>query len=115
LVFAIALGGCAAPAVIGTVSTGSPSPATTDATPVDPVLARSLEAAADGARIRHQLVNGVEGSLVIGPIYQSGRGVPCRLGRASPAEAGAATPISYPFCRIGNQWYAMKPVVISGY
>jgi hypothetical protein len=115
LSIALGVGGCAsAPAMIGTVS-GVAAPATTDATAVDPGLAQSLETAPSGARIIYRLPDGFERALVIGPLYQSGRGVPCRLGRAGPPLFGASVPTTYPFCRIDNQWYAMKPVVISGY
>ncbi len=112
---ALALGGCAEPAVIGTVSTGAPAPSSTDAVPVDPALAQSLETAANGARVYYRLADGSEGVLIIGPLYPSGRGLPCRLGRVNPPEPGSTVPSSYPFCRIGNQWFAMRPVVISGY
>jgi hypothetical protein len=115
LVLALALAGCAGPAVLGTVSTGAPAPPTTDASPVDSAIAQSLETAPDGSRISYQPADGLGGSMVIGPLYQSGRGIPCRLGRAGPPATGYPVPTSYPFCRIGGQWYAMKPVVISGY
>jgi hypothetical protein len=115
LALGLALAGCAGPAVLGTVSTGVPAPATTDASPVDSAGAQNLETAPDGSRINYRPAGGFGDSLVIGPLYQSGRGVPCRLGRAGPPATGYPVPTSYPFCRIGGQWYAMKPVVISGY
>jgi hypothetical protein len=115
LSLALALGGCAGPAVIGTVSTGGPAPASTDAVPVDAALAQSLETAANGARVYYRLADGSEGVLIIGQLYPSGRGLPCRLGRVNSPEPGPTVPSSYPFCRIGNQWFAMRPVVISGY
>lgn len=115
LLLVLALAGCAGPAVIGTVSTGAPAAATTDATPVDPALAQSLETEPNGSRISYPPADGIGGSLVIGPLYQSGRGVPCRLGRAGPPATEYPVPTSYPFCRIGSQWYAMKPAVVSGY
>lgn len=116
LVFAIALSSCAmAPAIIGSVPPAQPTPATTDATVIDAGLSHSLETAPAGTPIVYRLANGAVGSLVIGPLYHSGRGVPCRLGRSYQPSLGSAVPTSYPFCRIGSQWYAMKPVVISGY
>jgi hypothetical protein len=115
LLLAVACGGCGTPAVIGELEPGGPPPETTDSTAVGPEVARILEGGSAGQSLRYRLVNGSEAIFVLGPIYQSSRGLPCRIGHVSPAEAGNASPTSYPFCRIGNQWYAMKPVVVSGY
>lgn len=115
LLLAAAVGGCATSLVVGPPLPGEIAPATVDSTAVDAGLARVLESGSAGERIRYRLVDGREAWLALGPIYQSSRGVPCRVGRTSAAEAGAANPTSYPFCRIENQWYATSPVVISGY
>ena len=111
----LVVGGCAAPAYVGTLPTGSSAPVATDGAPVDSGLAPTLEHAAAGATITYRPVQGGEERLVLGPLYQSARGVPCRLGRLSLAEVGGVTLNSYPFCRFGNEWYAMRPVVVSGY
>jgi hypothetical protein len=114
LSLALALAGCAGPAVIGPLP-GWSLPAPTDATPVDPAQAQTLENAGAGASFRYPLARGGDGYLVLGPLYQSGRGVPCRLGRLGPSGIVSTTLNTYPFCRFGNQWYAMRPVVVSGY
>ena len=111
----LVVGGCAAPAYVGTLPTGSSAPVTTDSSLIDSGLAQTLQNAAAGETLRYRLVEGSEEMLVLGPLYQSARGVPCRLGRLGPAEVGGATVNSYPFCRFGNDWYAMRPVVVSGY
>jgi hypothetical protein len=115
LSLAAALGGCAAPAVIGGLPGAALPPAPIDGAPVDPALGQTLSTAGAGATFRYRLAGGDEGYFVLGPLYESGRGVPCRLGRLSPAEIASASLNSYPFCRFGDQWYAMRPVVISGY
>jgi hypothetical protein len=115
LMLAVACGGCGTPAVIGQPEVGGPAPETTDSTAVAPEVARILEAGIAGQGLPYRLVNGSPATFVLGPIYQSSRGLPCRIGRVSPGEAANASPTSYPFCRIGTQWYAMKPVVVSGY
>jgi hypothetical protein len=114
LTVAFALGGCAGPAVIGALPSGPSAPVATDAAPVDSSLARTLETATAGTTFGYRLVDGGEGSFVLGPLYQSGRGVPCRVGRLSPAEIAGVSLNTYPFCRFGDQWYAMRPVVVSG-
>lgn len=115
LLLAAVVGGCAHNLVVGPPLPGEIPPATADSTPVDAGLTRVLDSGTAGERIRYRLVDGREAWFALGPVYQSSRGVPCRIGRVSPAEAGTANPTSYPFCRIENQWYAMRPVVISGY
>jgi hypothetical protein len=115
LALAAALGGCAGPAVIGGLPAPPLPPAATDGSPVDPALGQTLSTAGAGATFRYQVAGGGEGYFVLGPLYQSGRGVPCRIGRLSSAEIAGVTLNSYPFCRFGDQWYAMRPVVISGY
>jgi len=74
-----------------------------------------LAAGTAGQRLLYRLVQGGDAWLVLGPIFYSSRGVPCRIGRVTLTETGSAGPTSYPFCQIGAQWYAMKPVVVSGY
>jgi hypothetical protein len=116
LLLVIAVGGCGAPAVIGHPWMGeSPPPMATDGISVPPDLAQILQAGTPGQRLRYRLVQGGEAWFVLGPIFYSSRGVPCRIGRVSLPGAGNASPTSYPFCQIGEQWYAMKPVVVSGY
>jgi hypothetical protein len=115
LLLAVACGGCGTPAVIGPPEPGAPPSETTDSTAVGPDVARILELGTAGQSLRYRLVNGGEANFVLGPIYQSSRGLLCRIGRVSPDEAGYAGPTSYPFCRIDNRWYAMKPVVVGGY
>jgi hypothetical protein len=108
-------GGCAAPAFVGTLSAGASAPAATDGSLVDSGLAPTLQNAVAGTTFDYRPVQGGEELLVLGPLYQSARGVPCRLGRLSPADFGSVSLNSYPFCRFGNDWYAMRPVVVSGY
>lgn len=115
LSLAAALGGCAGPAVIGGLPGAPLPPAPVDGEPVDSALGQTLSTAGVGATLRYRLAGGGEAYFVLGPLYQSGRGVPCRLGRLSPAEIASSSLNSYPFCRFGDQWYAMLPVVISGY
>lgn len=115
LLLSIACAGCGTPAVIGDTTPGEPPPVTTDTTPVGPEVAGILDGRTGGPELRYRLVNGIVARLELGPIYQSSRGPLCRIGHVSPAEAGNASPTGYPFCRIGNQWYAMRPVVVSGY
>ncbi len=119
LLLAVALAGCAARFEPGpSASGGQPEPAAAtpaDSTPVDAGASRILEAGSAGQRLRYRLADGREAWLVLGPIYQSSRGLPCRIGRMSTADTGNAGPASYPFCRWGDRWYEMKPVVVSGY
>lgn len=111
----IAVGGCAGPAVIGGLPGAPLPPAATDGAPVDPAVGQTLETAGAGATIRYRLAGGGEAYFVLGPLYQSGRGVPCRIGQLSPAEVAGVSVSTYPFCRFGDQWYAMRAVVVSGY
>jgi hypothetical protein len=111
----LALGGCAGPAVIGGLPGAALPPVATDGAPVDPALGQTLATAGAGATFSYRLAGGGAGVFVLGPLYQSGRGVPCRIGRLSPAEVAGVNLNAYPFCRFGDQWYAMRPVVVSGY
>ena len=111
----IALGGCgsryseavdvtpAAPAVPAVVSRGSPLP---------PPAAQVLEHGPAGARLDYAQPSGVPVAVVLGPPYQSGLQVPCRVGR--PRIGVGAKLDAFVFCRQGDAWYAMPPVVISG-
>ena len=93
----------------------TPGSAPENATPVDPGVAQTLEHGTAGERLQYKSAEGRQLSLVLGPIYTSARGVPCRLGRAGRVGASGASPTSYPFCRLDNGWYEVTPVVISGY
>jgi hypothetical protein len=93
---------------------GDSGAASAGGTPVTEDAARILNAAADG-QLRYRLLDGRVAVLVLGPIQQSGLGEPCRIGRLSPGEVGAARPTAYAFCRHGDHWYEMTPVVVSGY
>ncbi len=115
---ALALFGCGGYSQTNTIAGLLPPAALSapeDATQVDPGVAQILEHGTAGERLQYQSADGRRLSLVLGPLYSSARGVPCRLGRASHLEAGGASPTSYPFCRLDNGWYEVKPVVISGY
>jgi hypothetical protein len=91
----------AAPAVPAVVSRGSPLP---------PPVAQVLEHAPTGARLDYRQPNGAPVAVVLGAPYQSGLQVPCRMGR----PGGGYQAEALVFCRQGNEWYAMPPVVVSG-
>ena len=78
-------------------------------------LRKSSNTESRGERLQYRTSDGRLVSLALGPVYSSARGVPCRLGRLDRIEPGVAAPTSYPFCRIDNRWYEMRPVVVSGY
>jgi hypothetical protein len=115
LAVVILVGGCSnLPGPQITLPAPPPGAAPQDATPVDEGLARILEHGG-GERLQYRTAEGRSVSLALGPIYASARGAPCRLGRSDRIEPGVLAPTSYPFCRIDNRWYAMRPVVVSGY
>ena len=110
----VALGGCgsrstivdttpAVPAVPAVISRGSPVP---------PPAAQQLEHAPAGARLDYARPDGPPVAVVLGPMYQSGLQVPCRIGR--PGPGGTARADAFVFCRQGTEWYSMPPVVVSG-
>lgn len=76
-------------------------------------VAQTLNAAPPGGSLPYQLADGRPASFVLGPVFQSGRGVPCRVGRLNPREVRSGDPTEYPFCRQGDQWFEMTPVVVS--
>ena len=90
-----------APAIPAVVSRGSPLP---------PPTAQVLGQAPIGARLDYRQPNGAPVLLVLGAPYQSGLQVPCRIGR----PGGGYRPQVFVFCRQGDEWYAMPPVVVSG-
>jgi hypothetical protein len=90
---------------------GPPSPAR--GSPVPPAAAQILDSAPAGGRLDYHLADGRRATFVLGASYQSGWQVPCRIGRVK-ADASNG-PTAYAFCHQGDQWYAMTPVVVSGY
>jgi hypothetical protein len=97
-----------------TAPTGPAPSVATRGSPVPPDTAQLLNSAPAGARVNYRLSDGRGLSLALGPVYDSGMKVPCRLGRAGSGEPGSGNPTVYAFCRDGNQWYQTTPVVISG-
>jgi hypothetical protein len=112
-VIVAALAGCGIVAGPGT-QTAPPQPVSAG-TPVTADTARILADAPTGGRLTYRLVGGFSAVLVLGPIQQSGLGEVCRIGRVNASEVGPARPTAYAFCRRGDQWYEMTPVVVSGY
>lgn len=113
----VALGGCAtgyrlwATDADAAASTGPSVPAVASrGAPVPPPAAAVLEHAPAGARLAYRSPDGVPIDLILGPTYQSGLQVPCRMGRPGIGSDRGA----HVFCLQDNQWYAMPPVVISG-
>lgn len=94
---------------------GPPVSVSTRGVAVPPDIAQALSGAPAGARINYRLPDGRMLSLALGPSYESGLAVPCRIGRAAPGEEGGASPGGYAFCNSGSQWYQMNPVLMSGY
>jgi hypothetical protein len=84
------------------------------ARPVAAPVAAALDSSPNGARLDYA-VSGRPVSFTLGSVYQSGLQVPCRIGRLNGGGGRSDTPTTYAFCRDGNQWYEMPPVVISGY
>lgn len=76
-------------------------------------VAQALSAAPPGGSLRYQLADGRPASFTLGAVFQSGRGVPCRVGQINPREVGSGNPTEYAFCRQGDRWFAMTPVVVS--
>lgn len=93
----------AVPAVPAVPSRGNPLP---------PPAAQVLEHSPAGARLDYARPNGLPVAVILGPMYQSGLQVPCRIGR--PGIGGGARTDAFVFCRQGTEWYAMPPVVVSG-
>lgn len=83
--------------------------------PVDAAAGQILESAPTGARFDYRLPNGRTAVFTLGAVYESGLQAACRLGKTRAAGSPSGSPASYPFCRYGAQWYAMPPVVVSGY
>ena len=74
-----------------------------------------LEKGEAGTSIKYRVEGGAELELVLGPKYESARGLVCRTGHVNGAAVSAGSPTSYAFCRIAGKWHAMRAVVISGY
>jgi hypothetical protein len=95
----------------------APSPAgppvPTRGVPVPAAAGRVLDSAPDGGRLDYQLPDGRPAAFVLGGVFQSGLQVPCRIGRLG--GSGGEVSGTYAFCRQGDQWYAMPPVVVSGF
>jgi hypothetical protein len=108
--------GCAtnSPAVVAPPGGGLPAPGPSRDTAVPPDSARILANAPPGGRLRYRLLDGTPVVLVLGPVYESGLLVPCRVGHASGAGLTGDSPRDYVFCQQGDRWYAMPPVVVSG-
>lgn len=85
------------------------------ATPVPPAIGHVLGTAPRGEPLDYQIAGGRTVGLVLGPPYNSGLGVPCRIGHVGVAGYADGAPTAYAFCHSGNQWYEMDPVVVSGY
>jgi hypothetical protein len=83
--------------------------------PVPAAAGRVLDSAPTGGRLDYQLPDGRPAAFVLGGVFQSGLQVPCRVGRLGPGGSGGNVPGTYAFCRQGDQWYAMPPVVLSGF
>jgi hypothetical protein len=113
------LQGCgAAHAVFGThAPAAAPQdvPLPVRGTPVPPAVARALDVAPAGGRVDYPLAQGAQVSLVLGPLYQSAWAVPCRVGTVSGVGIAGGSPTAFAFCREGEQWHEMPPVVVSGY
>jgi len=83
--------------------------------PVPTGAADILDSAPAGGRLDYRRPDGRPAAIELGGVYQSGLQVPCRIGRASPGRNLGDGPTAYAFCREGNRWYEMPPVVVSGY
>jgi hypothetical protein len=83
--------------------------------PVPPEVAQVLASASAGAPLEYRLASGNPVGFLLGPIYHSGAGTNCRVGRIRSGEGANGSPTAYAFCNLGNQWYEMNPVVVSGY
>ncbi|MGC2411685.1 MAG: hypothetical protein WA459_03180 [Stellaceae bacterium] len=115
----ITLSGCA---MVTAAVTPVPAPApevvlgTSGAQPgreVPASVAQALNTAPPGGSLSYQLADGRPATFVLGPVFQSGRGVPCRVGLVNLREVGSGNPTEYPFCRQGDQWFEMTAVVVS--
>jgi len=92
-----------------------PVPEASGGAPVPIDVGQQLERLPPGARLAYRAADGRPMTFELGPPYQSGRGLPCRIGRASLGATTGSVPTTYAFCRKGDQWFEMPPVVISGY
>jgi hypothetical protein len=90
-------------------------PVTGRGTPVAPAAGQILDSAPTGGRLDYQLPDGRPASFVLEAVYQSGLLVPCRVGRLGAGGGRGGGPNAYAFCRQGNQWYLMPPVIVSGF
>jgi hypothetical protein len=116
IIGAALLAGCAmGPPVEVVPNAGLPVPGPPRDTPVPADGARLLTAAPNGARLDYRLIDGQPAVFVLGPIFQSGLSVPCRIGHLAGARVSSDSPTDYAFCRRGDRWYQMPPVVVSGY
>ena len=110
------LGGCGSRDLGPEEPLTPPPPAVpTRGAPVDAAAAHILDAAPAGARLDYRLPDGRTAVFSLGAVYQSGLQAPCRLGKTRAAGSQSGSPAAYPFCRYGAQWYAMPPVVVSGF
>jgi hypothetical protein len=78
-------------------------------------MAGRLEKGEAGIVIKYHAEGGPELDLVLGPKYESARGLTCRTGHVNGASVSTGLATSYAFCRIDGKWHAMRAVVISGY
>jgi hypothetical protein len=115
----LVLGGCGSRYAFMPADAGAPAAPAVPAvesrgTPVPPQAVQVLESAPAGARLDYRQPNGAPVVAILGEMYQSGLQVPCRMGRSGGGSGRGDSPQAFVFCRHGNQWYAMPPVVISG-
>ena len=97
-------------------ATAGPSPSVpARGSPVTVAAAQMLDSAPTGGRLDYRLADGRPAAFVLGPLYQSGWEVPCRIGRVGVGASRGGGPTAYAFCRQGNLWYEMTPVVVSGF
>jgi hypothetical protein len=122
LMVTVMLGGCQSAhdflGLDGRAGTVAPQPGPSVAdrgSPVAADAAQVLDSAPPGARLDFRRPDGRPAAVVLGGVHQSGLQVPCRIGRAGAGTGRGDGPAAYAFCRQGEQWYAMPPVVVSGY
>jgi hypothetical protein len=115
----IAVSGCAMITAVATPVTGVAPEAvlgTSSAQPgreVPAGVAQTLISAPPGGSLSYQLADGRPASFTLGAVFQSGSGVPCRVGRINPRQVRSGDPTEYPFCRQGDRWFEMTAVVVS--
>ena len=118
LVVIIMLGGCGTTRTEAKTTASPPAPGVdqdvlTRGSPVPPAAAEVLSRTPAGGRFDYLAGDQRRTAFILGTEFQSGLQVPCRLGRVDPILGDG--PTTYAFCRKGDRWYAMPPVVVSGY